>query len=45
MLVVETTNDAQICSDFLKENSISMEVLVLENVPIRSISKDINPKI
>jgi chromosome segregation ATPase len=35
MLVVEDTDAAQICSDFLKEKSISLEVLVLSNVPDR----------
>jgi len=29
MLVVEDTDSAQICSDFLKEKAISMDVLVL----------------
>jgi len=29
MLVVDTAESASICSDFLKEKQISMEVLVL----------------
>lgn len=35
MLVVDDTDSAQICSDFLKEKSISLDVLVLSNVPDR----------
>ena len=35
MLVVDTAESALVCSDFLKERNLSMEVLVLENVPDR----------
>lgn len=37
MLVVDDQQSAQICSEFLKEKQISMEVLVLENVPDKQI--------
>jgi chromosome segregation ATPase len=37
MLVVDTPESAAICSDFLKEKQISMEVLVLSNVPDRKL--------
>ena len=32
-LIVDSTESAQICSEFLKERQISMDVLVLANVP------------
>lgn len=38
MLVVDTPESADMCSDFLKEKQISMEVLVLVNVPDRKFS-------
>ena len=45
MLVVDDTDSAQICSDFLKEKSISLDVLVLSNVPDRQFSNGIGNKI
>ncbi len=45
MLVVDDTDSAQICSDFLKEKSISLDVLVLSNVPDRQFSNGISNKI
>lgn len=45
MLVVDTPDSALVCSDFLKEKQISMEVLVLANVPDRSFSQGINAKL
>lgn len=35
MLVVDSTESATICSDFLKEKQITMDVIVLQNVPDR----------
>ena len=45
MLVVDDTEAAQMCSDFLKEKSVSMDVLVLQNVPDRQFSNGLGNKI
>jgi hypothetical protein len=45
MLVVDTAESAMTCSDFLKEKNLTMEVLVLENVPDRQFSTGINQKL
>lgn len=39
MLVVDSAEAALTCSDFLKERSLTMEVLVLQNIPDRQFTQ------
>ena len=45
MLVVDSAEAAQTCSDFLKEKQLSLEVLVLSNVPQRQFTQGLTSKL
>ena len=45
LLVVNDKAAAAICSEFLKEQSLSMDVLVLENIPSRNFDQSVANKI
>jgi chromosome segregation ATPase len=45
MLVVDSAEAAQTCSDFLKEKQLSLEVLVLSNVPQRHFTQGLTSKL